>query len=224
MPKKKEPTGTTVAKESKQTIKKPATAATPAMKPPVVEAAKPAEKPAAPAKAEPAPAPTKAAEKPAAPAPTPAAPAAPAPAPAKAAEKPAAPAPAKAAEKPAAPAPAKAAEKPVPAPAKAAEKPVPAPAKAEKAAAHPESNVTVIVAKYDVGHGNTMFIRGEGAGLTWEAGIQMDNAGNDVWVWTTNEASQGPVSFKFLINDEIWSVGDNMIAPVGETTTLYPSF
>ncbi len=212
MPKKKEPTGTTVAKESKQTIKKPATAATPAMKPPVVEAAKPAEKPAAPAKAEPAPAPTKAAEKPAAPAPTPAAPAAPAPAPAKAAEK------------PAAPAPAKAAEKPVPAPAKAAEKPVPAPAKAEKAAAHPESNVTVIVAKYDVGHGNTMFIRGEGAGLTWEAGIQMDNAGNDVWVWTTNEASQGPVSFKFLINDEIWSVGDNMIAPVGETTTLYPSF
>ena len=223
MPKKKEPTGTTVAKESKQTIKKPATAATPAMKPPVVEAAKPAEKPAAPAKAEPAPAPTKAAEKPAAPAPTPAAPAAPAPAPAKAAEKPAAPAPAKAAEKPV-PAPAKAAEKPVPAPAKAAEKPVPAPAKAEKAAAHPESNVTVIVAKYDVGHGNTMFIRGEGAGLTWEAGIQMDNAGNDVWVWTTNEASQGPVSFKFLINDEIWSVGDNMIAPVGETTTLYPSF
>ena len=212
MPKKKEPTGTTVAKESKQTTKKPATAATPAMKPPVVEAAKPAEKPAAPAKAEPAPAPTKAAEKPAAPAPTPAAPAAPAPAPAKAAEK------------PAAPAPAKAAEKPVPAPAKAAEKPVPAPAKAEKAAAHPESNVTVIVAKYDVGHGNTMFIRGEGAGLTWEAGIQMDNAGNDVWVWTTNEASQGPVSFKFLINDEIWSVGDNMIAPVGETTTLYPSF
>ena len=235
MPKKKEPTGTTVAKESKQTTKKPATAATPAVKPPVAEAAKPAEKPAAPAKAEPAPAPTKAAEKPAAPAPVPA------PIP-KAAEKPAAPAkaepapaPTKAAEKPAAPAPvpapAKAAEKPVPAPAKAAEKPVPAPAKAEKpaakaekAAAHPESNVTVIVAKYDVGHGNTMFIRGEGAGLTWEAGIQMENAGNDVWVWTTNEASQGPVSFKFLINDEIWSVGDNMIAPVGETTTLYPSF
>ena len=209
MPKKKEPTGTTVAKESKQTTKKPATAATPAVKPPVAEAAKPAEKPAAPAKAEPAPAPTKAAEKPAAPAPAPAA----------KAEKPEAPAPAKTEDAAAAKGekPATKAEKP----AAKAEKPT---AKAEKAAAHPESNVTVIVAKYDVGHGNTMFIRGEGAGLTWEAGIQMDNAGNDVWVWTTNEASQGPVSFKFLINDEIWSVGDNMIAPVGETTTLYPSF
>ena len=146
------------------------------------------------------------------------APAAPAPAPAKAAEKPAAPAPAKAAP---APAPAKAAEKPAPAPAKAEK---PAAAKAAKPAAHPESGVTVVVAKYDVGHGNNMFIRGEGAGLSWDAGIQMENAGNDVWVWTTNDASQTPVSFKFLINDESWSIGDNMSAPVGETTTLYPSF
>ncbi|KAB2926155.1 MAG: hypothetical protein F9K25_16395 [Candidatus Contendobacter sp.] len=84
--------------------------------------------------------------------------------------------------------------------------------------------MTVIVAKYDVGHGNNLFIRGEGAGLNWESGIQMENAGNDVWVWTTNETGQTPVSFKFLINDESWSVGDNMSAPVGETTTLYPSF
>ena len=69
-----------------------------------------------------------------------------------------------------------------------------------------------------------MFIRGEGAGLNWDSGIQMENAGNDVWVWTTNEAGTAAVSFKFLINDADWSTGDNMTAPAGETTTLYPSF
>ena len=217
MAKKKEPTGATVTKEPKKTTKQSESATPPAVKPPVAEAAKPAPATAAPAVAPAA----KAAEKPATAAP----------APAKAAEKPAAPpkaepapAPAKAAEKPAAPPKAE----PAPAPAKAAEKPAaktekPAP-KTEKPAAHPESSVTVIVAKYDVGHGSNMFIRGEGAGLSWDAGIQMENAGNDVWVWTTNETGQTPVSFKFLINDEGWSIGDNMTAPVGETTTLYPSF
>ncbi len=209
MPKKKEPTETSVKKAPSKTTKK-------------VEGAAPAQKtmslPVEPAK--PAPAPAKA-EKPVAPAPAKAEPAPapikaePAPAPVKA-EKPAAPAPAKA-EKPAAPA---KVEKPA-APAKA-EKPA-APAKAEKPAGS-ESVVTVVVAKYDVGHGNNMFIRGEGASLNWESGIQMENAGNDVWVWTTNELKEGAVSFKFLINDVGWSAGDNMAAPAGETTTLYPAF
>ncbi len=69
-----------------------------------------------------------------------------------------------------------------------------------------------------------MFIRGEGAGLSWESGTAMENAGNDVWVWTTNAVREGAVSFKFLINDEAWSTGDNMTASAGETTTLRPSF
>ncbi len=166
------------------------------------ETAKPAEA-AKPAAAKPAETTTKAPEKPVAPAPAPTA---------KTPEKPAAPAPAKAAKpaatpaKPAAPAPA----------AKTGKKP----AASAKAAAP----VTVIVAKYDVGIGNSMFIRGEGAGLSWESGTAMENAGNDVWVWTTNAVREGAVSFKFLINDEAWSTGDNMTASAGETTTLRPSF
>jgi len=84
--------------------------------------------------------------------------------------------------------------------------------------------VTVVVAKYDVGYGNHLYIRGEGAGLSWDTGILMKNVENDVWVWTTNEAAGDAVAFKFLINDEMWSEGDNMVAPAGETTTLYPSF
>ena len=198
MPKKKEPTGTTVKKEPQKTTNKVEKAnpaqlvmSPPAEPPKPVETVKPA---VAPSGAKPA----------AAPAP------APAPAPAKATEKPA-PAPAKAAAKPAlASAPAKVAVKS--APAKAAK-----PAKAA-------TTTTVIVAKFDVGFGNNLYIRGDSAGLNWDSGVPMKNVENDVWVWTTNEAIGGDVSFKFLINDESWSSGDNMSAPAGETTTLSPSF
>ena len=87
-----------------------------------------------------------------------------------------------------------------------------------------ESTVTVVVAKYDVGFGNSLYIRGEGAGLSWETGILMENVGNDVWVWTTSEIADEELAFKFLVNDESWSAGDNLSAAVGETTTLYPCF
>ncbi len=173
-----------------------------------VEAAKPAPAPAAPAKpveaAKPAPAPAVAPAKPveaAKPAPAPAA------------------APAKPVEA-AKPAPAKVAEKPAPAKGKAAKSASKVPASEKRAG----SVVTVVVAKYDAGYGNNLYIRGDSAGLSWETGVLMKNVENDVWVWTTNEAIEGAVEFKFLINDEGWCVGENMSAPAGETTTLSPAF
>ncbi len=135
------------------------------------------------------------------------------------------------------PAPAKTeAAKPTPAkptPAKAKEEKPAAPAKAKSTKAAPKvsatenragSVVTVVVAKYDVGYGSNLYIRGDSAGLGWETGTLMKNVENDVWVWTTNEALEGSVEFKFLINDEVWCTGENMSAPAGETTTLYPTF
>ena len=224
MPKKKEPTGTPVKAGTTKTANKTEPVKTTPAKP--VEAPKPATaesaaRPAPKSTASAKPTPVKAAEKPAS---TPATPV-------KAVEKPAStPAtPAKAAEKPApAPAtPAKAAEKPVTASTKAkttktsaAETKVPASGK------RADSVVTVIVAKYDVGFGNNLYIRGEGADLAWDAGAPMKNVENDVWVWTTNEMTEGVISFKFLINDnpDHWSAGDNLSASAGETTTLSPVF
>ena len=213
MSKKKEPTQDSVKAESAKTT--PASK-NKAVKP--VEAVKPAVKAAEVKPAEPA-----------------------KPAPAKTVETAARPAPAKAAE-PAKPAPAKV-EEPAQVPVKATEKPAAAPAKAKeekpaskgKTAAksaskvpasekHADSVVTVVVAKYDVGYGNNLFIRGDSAGLSWEAGVLMKNVENDVWVWTTNEAIDGAVEFKFLLNDEGWCLGENMSAPAGETTTITPTF
>ncbi|NJM13693.1 MAG: hypothetical protein HC889_19195 [Synechococcaceae cyanobacterium SM1_2_3] len=165
----------------------------------MVEPSKPAVVAAKPAETKPAPTPApaaKVAEKPAAPTPVPAAPISPA---------------------PVAKAPAKAA---------ATKATKPAAAKTSKSTTSGKASgpVTIIVAKYDIGLGNSLYIRGEGAGLSWDAGTLMENVGSDVWVWTTNQMVEGLIAFKFLINDEIWSAGDNMSASAGETTTLTPYF
>ncbi|NMQ18507.1 hypothetical protein E4P82_04425 [Candidatus Competibacter phosphatis] len=100
-----------------------------------------------------------------------------------------------------------------------------APAKATATAKKAiDSTATVVVAKYDVGFGNKLFIRGEGAGLSWETGVEMKNVENDVWVWTNNDLKKGAVACKFLINDDVWSTGENLFVPAGETSTVFPNF
>ena len=105
--------------------------------------------------------------------------------------------------------------------AKAPASPAKATATAKKAI---DSTATVVVAKYDVGFGNKLFIRGEGAGLSWEIGVEMKNVENDVWVWTNNDLKKGAVACKFLINDDVWSTGENLFVPAGETSTVFPNF
>ena len=84
--------------------------------------------------------------------------------------------------------------------------------------------VTVIIAKFDVGHGNNLYIRGDGNGLDWDKGVLMENAGGDIWQWTTTDTSDGLLVFKLLVNDETWALGENMNAPFGKNSTFYPSF
>ena len=82
--------------------------------------------------------------------------------------------------------------------------------------------VTVYV-KADIGWGNKMFIRGEGACLSWSKGMQMICVSNDMWMWKcdTNDTS---IAFKMLINDEIWSSGDNYSMDSGTEITITPTF
>jgi hypothetical protein len=82
---------------------------------------------------------------------------------------------------------------------------------------------TTIIAKVDVGYGNSVYIRGEGGGLNWENGILMENTGNDEWSWQT-KANSGVLSFKFLINDQYWCSGENFVSMPGETSIWTPTF
>ena len=109
------------------------------------------------------------------------------------------------------------------APAKKAVKKTPAKKPAKKAAKKADAEKTTIVARVDVGFGNSLYIRGEGAGLSWNKGVQLDNISPYEWAFTTTKA-KGDVSFKFLINDEVWAETDDLTVAKGVTSISSPVF
>src|SRR5262245_12648336 len=82
---------------------------------------------------------------------------------------------------------------------------------------------TTITAKIDVGYGNTLFIRGEGPGLSWDKGTAMDCVKDDLWRIVLAESARA-YTFKFLINDVTWSAGPDFSAACGTSVTLTPEF
>lgn len=82
---------------------------------------------------------------------------------------------------------------------------------------------TTIIARVDVGFGNSLYLRGEGAGLNWDQGILMENVTPYEWVFKTTQAKTGVV-FKFLINDDIWADGENLNVSAGSTSISSPAF
>jgi hypothetical protein len=91
------------------------------------------------------------------------------------------------------------------------------------AAEKPAGAPTRVMAYVDVGLGNTLFLRGEGPGLSWEAGVPMQWIGDGCWSWTAESAGQG-ITFKVLINDLHWSGGDNLTVAPGDTASFTPAF
>ena len=91
--------------------------------------------------------------------------------------------------------------------------------------APPARTVTTIRVHYDVGLGNTMYLRGSDYPLTWDSGRSMLNVSSDVWVYETERISKGEsFELKPLINDTTWSSGNNYTVVGGETIDIYPNF
>ncbi len=89
-----------------------------------------------------------------------------------------------------------------------------------KASKRPVSRVTV---RFDVGFSNNLFIRGEGAGLSWERGVLLKNVGPDEWVWEP-EFGGNACEFKVLINDQIYEAGENHRLKEGAQIQYTPKF
>jgi hypothetical protein len=88
----------------------------------------------------------------------------------------------------------------------------------------PAPVVAVVIARIDIGFGNALYLRGEGPGLSWDRGVQLDCLGDDHWRITLPVADQ-PIPFKFLVNDLVWSSGpDNFVVEAGDELTLVPVF
>ena len=80
-----------------------------------------------------------------------------------------------------------------------------------------------VIIKYDVGFGNVLFIRGRGAGLSWDKGISLKNKGSDEWVWEPKQTFN-ECEFKVLINDQMYETGENHWLTFGACIQYTPSF
>jgi hypothetical protein len=95
------------------------------------------------------------------------------------------------------------------------------PAKVSKVTLHDAP--TYITALIDVGFGNKLYVRGNGSGLTWDRGLELKNEGSSQWS-VVLPASRDQVSFKLLINDTTWNLGDDYTASPGSHVTVSPLF
>jgi hypothetical protein len=100
-------------------------------------------------------------------------------------------------------------------PASAAPKPLPVATLAPK--------LTTITAKIDISFGNTLFLRGECPGLSWNQGVALDCVDDDKWSITLSGAHRAVV-FKFLVNDLTWSAGSDYIVEPGSASVFVPVF
>jgi hypothetical protein len=97
---------------------------------------------------------------------------------------------------------------------------------AEVTAVQPSSEqevITAVEAKIDVGFGNLLYIRGQGDGLNWDEGKPLQCVAPNIWVWSTTRAT-GKVVFKLLINDQVWSQGEDWTVRAGEKAKVVPAF
>ena len=83
--------------------------------------------------------------------------------------------------------------------------------------------LTTISAQIDAGFGNSLYIRGDGPGLSWEKGIAMNCVADDKWVVTLSDATT-TVTFKLLLHDVTWCDGNDYVVAPGETIAIVPSF
>lgn len=86
-----------------------------------------------------------------------------------------------------------------------------------------KSKLTRIVINYDVGFSNNLFIRGNGANLSWSKGIMLRNTGSDEWTWEMNQTFDS-CEFKVLVNDSHYEQGDNHLLTCGDCIQYTPQF
>ncbi|MCR5183958.1 MAG: hypothetical protein K6B46_04570 [Opitutales bacterium] len=85
------------------------------------------------------------------------------------------------------------------------------------------SKITRVVAHIDVGWGHALYIRGEGAGLSWQQGVPMICEKNNEWHWVA-ETDISPIVFKVLVDDKIWAQGENVTINAGDVHLSEPKF
>lgn len=92
----------------------------------------------------------------------------------------------------------------------------------DNGAASAPAPVTTIKAKIDVGFGNNLFVRGQGAGLSWERGVPLKCVDGQTWQWSGKANDR--LTFKLLLNDSVWAKGEDLVAKPGQKVEIVPTF
>jgi len=79
-----------------------------------------------------------------------------------------------------------------------------------------------IEAKIDVGFGNTLYLRGEGQGLSWNQGVPLTCVDSSTWKWSGEV--KDAVKCKLLLNDSVWAQGEDIVAAPGQKVEISPAF
>jgi hypothetical protein len=87
----------------------------------------------------------------------------------------------------------------------------------------PTEQMTMVRARFDVGFGNSIFIRGQGGGLSWDRGLPLSCIDGSAWVWSTKQA-EGKLVFKLLLNNQVWAKGEDVIVEAGKKIEIIPAF
>ena len=83
---------------------------------------------------------------------------------------------------------------------------------------------TKIIARFDCGFPNSLFIRGEGIStLSWEKGLAMKNISPNEWMWESDRPCS-TVQFKVLVNDAAYEQGENHTVAFGQALEFCPKF
>jgi hypothetical protein len=96
------------------------------------------------------------------------------------------------------------------------------PAETTTGSARSSAQPVTIEAKIDVGFGNTLYLRGEGLGLSWTKGIPLTCVDGKTWKWSGDASEQ--LKCKLLLNDQVWSQGEDLIVTPGQKVEIAPAF
>ncbi|HXU70629.1 MAG TPA: alpha/beta hydrolase-fold protein [Polyangia bacterium] len=86
----------------------------------------------------------------------------------------------------------------------------------------PRPTATTLRIHYPAGS-HTLALRGDGAGLTWDAGVPLVAGADDTYTWQVADLA-APLSWKPLLDDATWSRGPNYVVQPGATVDVYPHF
>ena len=82
--------------------------------------------------------------------------------------------------------------------------------------------LATIEAEIDVGFGNRLCLRGQGGGLSWDAGVPLTCI--DGKVWRVSIPCTEKLTFKLLLNDSVWAQGKDLVVAPGQKLKVVPVF